>query len=184
MQSFSKSNEIGKERRGCCYVSSLRIGWMLSAIDWRKRERSSSRRYCGRHIGDSDQPRSRSLPSNRRKDNGHTRWPSHARLSIAFYRELPLQVGPGFPGGAAYCARSWQVLDSQYRAVGADIKSGRHICGLVPKPSSPTKHPILLSLYKSTSYVKENGPADRPPSSCRSRNPRAIRPAHLIGRMG
>src|SRR3569833_2564016 len=25
-------------------------------------------------------------------------------------RELPLQVGPGWPGGTAFCTRSWQIL--------------------------------------------------------------------------
>jgi hypothetical protein len=33
-------------------------------------------------------------------------------------RELPLQVGPGKPGGAAFCTRSWQFLGA---SIGIDL---------------------------------------------------------------
>ncbi len=31
-------------------------------------------------------------------------------------REFPLQVGPGEPGGTAFCTRSWQVLMTSIEA--------------------------------------------------------------------
>ena len=35
------------------------------------------------------------------------------RGSLSRFRELPLQVGPGKLGGAAFCTRSWQIFSAQ-----------------------------------------------------------------------
>jgi len=45
-----------------------------------------------------------------RKDNGHPLGGRCMRASLSRFREFPLLVGPGFPGGAAFRTRFWQFL--------------------------------------------------------------------------
>lgn len=59
------------------------------------------------------------------------------RVSLLRFRKLPLQVGPGNPGGAAFCTRSWQVLPS--KSIGTE--SIRQVlgarCGVAGKQATP-----------------------------------------------
>lgn len=54
-------------------------------------------------------------------------------------RELPLQVGPGKPGGTAFRTRSWQILQT---SIGADLATSSH-CALSGRYSLMIKNQVL-----------------------------------------